>query len=571
MTVYYAKCFTQDMPWAVELLSDILKNSKFESSQIERERGVILREMEEIESNYQEVIFDYLHATAYQGTPLGRTILGPVENVKSLKATDLKEFIKCNYKAPRMVLCAAGGIDHTQLAQLAEKHFGDFPASYGEVGIPSIESCRFTGSEIRDRDDAMPLAHAAIAFEGPGWTSPDTLALMVASSIHGAWDRSYGGGTNVASKLAAQFFSEDSVHSFQHFFTCYHDTSLCCLALLPAVELLSDILKNSKFESSQIERERGVILREMEEIESNYQEVIFDYLHATAYQGTPLGRTILGPVENVKSLKATDLKEFIKCNYKAPRMVLCAAGGIDHTQLAQLAEKHFGDFPASYGEVGIPSIESCRFTGSEIRDRDDAMPLAHAAIAFEGPGWTSPDTLALMVASSIHGAWDRSYGGGTNVASKLAAQFFSEDSVHSFQHFFTCYHDTSLWGVYLTAEKLGLADGVNAFMKEFVRMCTQITPHEVERAKNQLKTHLLLQLDGTTPVCEEIGRHMLVYGRRIPLTEMLERIDLLNTEHIRDTCMKYFYDHCPAVTSLGPIETMPDYNRIRDQTWWLRL
>ncbi|KAF5397446.1 Mitochondrial-processing peptidase subunit beta [Paragonimus heterotremus] len=338
-----------------------------------------------------------------------------------------------------------------------------------------------------------------------------------------------------------------------------------------AVELLSDILKNSKFESNQIERERGVILREMEEIESNYQEVIFDYLHATAYQGTPLGRTILGPVENVKSLKATDLREFIKCNYKAPRMVLCAAGGIDHTQLADLAEKHFGDFPASYGEEGIPSIESCRFTGSEIRDRDDAMPLAHAAIAFEGPGWTSPDTLALMVASSIHGAWDRSYGGGTNVASKLAAQFFSEDSVHSFQHFFTCYHDTSLWGVYLTAEKLGLADGVNAFMKEFVRMCTQITPHEVERAKNQLKTHLLLQLDGTTPVCEEIGRHILVYGRRIPLTEMLERIDLLRTEHIRDTCMKYFYDHCPAVTSLGPIETMPDYNRIRDQTWWLRL
>ncbi|KAA3676349.1 mitochondrial-processing peptidase subunit beta [Paragonimus westermani] len=290
------------------------------------------------------------------------------------------------------------------------------------------------------------------------------------------------------------------------------NTPTCTVALLSAVELLSDILKNSKFESNQIERERGVILREMEEIES-----------------------------------------------------------IDHTQLADLAEKHFGDFPASYGKEGIPSIESCRFTGSEIRDRDDAMPLAHAAIAFEGPGWTNPDTLALMVASSIHGAWDRSYGGGTNVASKLAAQFFSEDSVHSFQHFFTCYHDTSLWGVYLTAEKLGLADGVNAFMKEFVRMCTQITPHEVERAKNQLKTHLLLQLDGTTPVCEEIGRHILVYGRRIPLTEMLERIDLLRTEHIRDTCMKYFYDHCPAVTSLGPIETMPDYNRIRDQTWWLRL
>ncbi|VDQ08785.1 unnamed protein product [Trichobilharzia regenti] len=178
--------------------------------------------------------------------------------------------------------------------------------------------------------------------------------------------------------------------------------------------------------------------------EANYQEVVFDYLHATAYQGTPLGRTILGPVENVKSLKAEDMRNFVKQNYKAPRMVLSAAGG--NWNLCELADKHFGDFPASYREgEGMPNIQHCRFTGSDIRDRDDAMPLAHAALAFEGPGWSSPDTLALMVASSLHGAWDRSYGGGSNVASKLAARFFKESSVHSFQHFFTCYHDTSLW------------------------------------------------------------------------------------------------------------------------------
>ncbi|CAL8078933.1 unnamed protein product [Calicophoron daubneyi] len=339
-----------------------------------------------------------------------------------------------------------------------------------------------------------------------------------------------------------------------------------------AVELLADILKNSKFETDQVERERGVILREMEEIESNYQEVIFDYLHATAYQGTPLGRTILGPVENVKSLKAADMRNFIVRNYKAPRMVLCAAGGVDHNQLSDLAEANFGDFSATYGEgEGIPDLEHCRFTGSEIRDRDDAIPLVHAAIAFEGPGWSNPDTLALMVASSVHGAWDRSYGGGPNVASKLAANFFKGDSMHSFQHFFTCYHDTSLWGVYLTSEKMGLSDAVYAFMKEFVRMSTQIKEHEIERAKNQLKTHLLLQLDGTTPICEEIGRHMLVYGRRIPLTEMLQRIDELSVNDIRETCLKYIYDRCPAVACLGPVETMPDYTRIRDQTWWLRL
>lgn len=81
-TVYYAKAFSKDLPKAVDILSDILQNSTLGEAEIERERGVILREMQEVETNLQEVVFDHLHATAYQGTPLGRTILGPTQNIK---------------------------------------------------------------------------------------------------------------------------------------------------------------------------------------------------------------------------------------------------------------------------------------------------------------------------------------------------------------------------------------------------------------------------------------------------------------------------------------------------------
>lgn len=81
-TVFYAKCLSQDVPKAIEILSDIIQNSKLGEAEIERERGVILREMQEVESNLQEVVFDHLHATAYQGTPLGQTILGPTKNIK---------------------------------------------------------------------------------------------------------------------------------------------------------------------------------------------------------------------------------------------------------------------------------------------------------------------------------------------------------------------------------------------------------------------------------------------------------------------------------------------------------
>ncbi|CAF1229299.1 unnamed protein product, partial [Didymodactylos carnosus] len=140
-TVYYAKCFSKDLPQIVELLSDIIQNSKFGEEEIERERSTILREMQEIENNLQEVVFDYLHATAYQGTPLGRTILGPTENVKSIQKGDLLKYVNTHYKAPRMVLAAAGGINHEQLVKLGEEHFGKLKAGY-EGDVPDLLPCR---------------------------------------------------------------------------------------------------------------------------------------------------------------------------------------------------------------------------------------------------------------------------------------------------------------------------------------------------------------------------------------------------------------------------------------------
>ena len=123
-TVFYAKCLSGDLDGAVEILSDILTNSTFGQEEIERERGVILREMQEVEMNLQEVVFDHLHAVAYQGTPLGRTILGPAKNIKSISRDDLVHYIQTHYKGPRMVLAGAGGVDHGKLCELAEKNFG---------------------------------------------------------------------------------------------------------------------------------------------------------------------------------------------------------------------------------------------------------------------------------------------------------------------------------------------------------------------------------------------------------------------------------------------------------------
>ncbi|KAL5014370.1 hypothetical protein ScPMuIL_008640 [Solemya velum] len=337
-----------------------------------------------------------------------------------------------------------------------------------------------------------------------------------------------------------------------------------------AVDILSDIIQNSTLGEQEIERERGVILREMQEVETNLQEVVFDHLHATAYQGTDLGRTILGPTENILSINRNDLNQYINNHYKGPRIVLAGAGGVNHEDLVNLAEKHFGNLASGY-EGEVPLLSPCRFTGSEIRVRDDSMPFAHVAIAVEGCGWMNPDNIPLMIANTLIGSWDRSHGGGANLASKLAANSASGNLCHSFQSFNTCYTDTGLWGLYFVAERGQVETMMFQVQSEWMRLCSNVTEFEVQRAKNLLKTNLLLQLDGSTPVCEDIGRQMLCYGRRIPIPELEARIDAVKAKDVRDVCYKYIYDKCPAVASVGPVEALPDYSRLRSGMYWLRL
>jgi len=337
------------------------------------------------------------------------------------------------------------------------------------------------------------------------------------------------------------------------------------------VEVLSDILQNSKLGEQEIERERGVILREMQEVETNLQEVVFDHLHATAYQGTALGRTILGPTQNIKSLSRRDLSDFIKTHYQGSRMVLAAAGGVQHEKLVKLANEHLGSLPNVYSEGQPPVPSRCRFTGSEIRVRDDDMPFAHIAIAVEGCGWVDADNIPLMVANTIIGSWDRSQRGGVNLASNLAHYSAEANLCHSFQSFNTCYKDTGLWGIYVVCEPLMCESMLYNIQSEWMRLCTAATPAEVERAKSLLKTSMLLQLDGTTPVCEDIGRQMLCYGRRIPGHELEARIDAVTAADVREVCSKYIYDQCPVVAAVGPVENLPDYNRIRSSMYWLRV
>jgi processing peptidase subunit beta len=338
------------------------------------------------------------------------------------------------------------------------------------------------------------------------------------------------------------------------------------------LDILADMIQNSTITPQNVENERGVILREMEDVNSQIEEVVFDRLHETAYRENALGRTILGPVENIQRISQADIKEYIASHYTAPRMVIAGAGPIEHEELVDLAKKLFGDVPSSPTNGIEPYMEPARFVGSEIQIRKDEMEHAHVAYAFPTCGWTDPDSVPLMVMQSMLGTWDKNTaaGAGKNCSSKLVANLDKYGVATACMAFHTQYSDTGLFGVYTQSHPKGLEHTMYEVTQEVTRFCYEVDEEKLEAARNLVKTNILLQLGNTTTTCEEIGRHMLAYGRRIHPAEMLARIDSVDANAIKRAANRFFYDRDFARSSIGALFEIPDYNWTRSRTYWKR-
>ena len=190
---------------------------------------MILREQEEVDKQLEEVVFDHLHATAFQGQPLGRTILGPKDNIQTITRENLVDYIKTNYTADRMVLVGSGGVPHDQLVKLAEEYFGHLPSEPVNSAALAVAAAQkkkpeFIGSEVRLRDDTIHSAHIALAVEGVSWNDDDYFTALVAQAIVGNWDRALGNSPFLGSKLSSFVGHHNLANSFMSFSTSYSDT-----------------------------------------------------------------------------------------------------------------------------------------------------------------------------------------------------------------------------------------------------------------------------------------------------------------------------------------------------------
>lgn len=160
---------------------------------------------------------------------MGRTILGPKENIASIQRDDLVGYIKKNYTADRMVLVGSGGVPHSQLVELAEKYFSNIPMEPPTYAAQHSAAAQkqtpdFIGSEVRIRDDTIPTANIAIAVEGVSWKDDDYFTALVTQAIVGNWDRAMGNSPYLGSKLSTFIHENKLANSFMSFSTSYSDT-----------------------------------------------------------------------------------------------------------------------------------------------------------------------------------------------------------------------------------------------------------------------------------------------------------------------------------------------------------
>ncbi|KAK6456291.1 mitochondrial processing protease [Scheffersomyces xylosifermentans] len=332
------------------------------------------------------------------------------------------------------------------------------------------------------------------------------------------------------------------------------------------IDILSDLLTKSRLEERAIENERHVILQESDEVDKMYDEVVFDHLHAVAFKNQDLGRTILGPRELIKTINREDLVNYITTNYKGDRMALIGVGCVNHDELVQKAQKFFGDIKKSDKPFKQSGDDLPVFYGDEIRIQDDSLPTTHVALAVEGVSWSAPDFFTASVANGIIGTWDRSIGVGSNSPSPLAVTAAiggpnNTPIANSYMAYTTSYADTGLMGVYFTADKdADLKLFVDAVMKEWARLKSgDITVEEVERSKAQLKASLVLALDDSTAIAEDIGRQLVNTGYRLSPEDVFERVESITKQDVIDWANYRLKDKPIALSAVGNVKTLPSH------------
>ena len=175
-------------------------------------------------------------------------------------------------------------------------------------------------------------------------------------------------------------------------------------------------------------------------------------------------------------------------------------------------------------------------------------------MGFDGIAYDDPDFYTLQVLSTL-------LGGG--MSSRLFQEIRERRGLaYSVFTFASSYADGGLFGVYAGAGGGDLPELVPVMAAELVEACDTVSQEEVARARAQLKAGLLMSLESTQARAERLGRHMLLFGRPLPIAEMIARVDAIDCDSVRRTARRVLTGCRPTVAALGPVDRLESHDSI---------
>ncbi len=313
-----------------------------------------------------------------------------------------------------------------------------------------------------------------------------------------------------------------------------------------AVDIVADILQNSIFSPEELEKEKQVILQEIGQTLDTPDDVVFDYFQETCFPEQPIGRSILGPQENVLAFTSGQIHNYMHDHYATENIVFAAAGKIDHQHLVNEVEKGFANFK----EKAVINTQPAIYKGGNFR-LEKPLEQVHLLIGFEGVGIKHSDYYNQMLLATL-------LGGG--MTSRLFQEIREKRGlVYTISSYITPYSDTGVFGIYAGTGKDQVKELMPAILSEVVHVKDSIKADELIRCKTQIKAGLLMGLESTSNRCERIANQILIHGRVIDIEEIEDRIESVNIESIQSFAQKML-DTKPTLTCLGPTKHVLDYD-----------
>lgn len=310
-----------------------------------------------------------------------------------------------------------------------------------------------------------------------------------------------------------------------------------------AFDLLSDILTNSTFEQSELAREQSVIVQEIGGAADDPDDLVYDLFQETAFPAQAIGRPILGTPETVRAFTPEKIRAYMAKRYRGPRMIVAAAGAVDHDQLLAAAATSLASIPG--GEVPMPKQASYA-GGQRIHPRK--LEQTHLVLGLEGVSYHADDRFSVQAFVNIAGG-----GASSRLFQEVRERRGLCYSIHAFH---SAYQDAGLFGVAAGADAADTEELTRVVVDELHQTAEKATQAEVDRAKAQMKVGLLSALESASARADQLGGRLLAFGRAIPFEEIERRIEEITLESVRAAGRKLVLGGKPTFVGVGEAKNL---------------